>query len=77
MAPTLRDSPGGKHRLWLSRWTPLGARREAAVEIELRRALVADEIVGRLPQSEDLSPGESLQIGKDCRGLLPVVADPG
>jgi hypothetical protein len=60
-AATLPPSPGLK----------------AAVEVELRCVLAADQIVGRLPQLEDLPFGEPLQVGEHRYGLLPVVADPG
>ena len=46
------------------------------MEVELRCAVVTDQIVGQLPQLEDLPFGESLQVGEDRHGLLPVVADP-
>ena len=54
-----------------------GRGRKRLLEVELRGVLVADKIVGQLPQPKDLPPGKSLQVGKDRHGLLPVVADPG
>ena len=77
MAVAWPKLPGGQHGLRLPRRTLLGDGVFTAMEIERRRALIADEIVGRLSQSEDLPPREPLQISEDRHGLLPVVADPG
>ena len=47
------------------------------VEVVFGGTLEADEIVRKVPQPEDLSPGEPAKIGKDGDSLLPMVANPG
>ena len=47
------------------------------MEVVFRRVLESDEVVGQVPQAENLPPGESLQVDEDRKGLLPVVTYPG
>lgn len=68
------DSPGGKHRFGVVGRALFGTRAEPAVEeVELRCALVANEAIGQVLQSQDLPPGESLQVGEQGYRLLPAV----
>ena len=46
-------------------------------EVVLGSTLETNEIVRRMPQRENLSPGELLQVGENRSGGFPMVAYPG